>query len=133
MFHASKMVDMAQTPDEIAEDIKEAAPIAMPRSAPTYPYGLCISFDEEALEKLGLDGALPAVGQTFHFCAEARFTSVSQNERQTADGKTESCCRVEAQITQIGIPGASEADRIEQRGAARRDRLYGNAEADGED
>lgn len=126
MFHAATMVDMAKAPEEIKEELAKTQPSApaVPSSAPTYPYGLCISFDEESLEKLKMDGNLPAVGATFHFCAEARVTSVSQNEREGTDGAKETCQRVECQITRIGVPGASEGERSMQTSERRRAALY---------
>lgn len=130
MFHASTMVDMARTPEEVKQETAETmpAPAGKP-SVPTYPYGLCISFDDDALEKLKLDGELPAVGTVFHFCAEAKVTSASMSETERSDGTKDSCSRVECQIMRIGIPGASEGERSVQTSVARQGALYGKKEA----
>lgn len=100
-----KMTSMANTPDEVKEDLAQmAAPIAGSKmSGPKYPYGLCLSLDDDTLKKLGLGGGLPSVGEQVRFEAIARVTSASENERETTEGATEKCCRVELQITDMGV------------------------------
>lgn len=94
-----KMTDMAQSPEEAKEDM----PCQMPdSSAPRYPYGLCLSLTDKELDKLGLDASCD-VGDTIRFNAEAKVTAVSCNE--TDSGKN---CRVELQITALGIDGMTE-------------------------
>jgi hypothetical protein len=100
----SKMVSMANTPAEVKKDAAMmSAPVSMP-SGPKYPYGLCISLDDDCLKKLGLDGDMPAVGEVIHFTAIAKVTSASMNDRETTDGGSEQCCRIELQITDMGVP-----------------------------
>jgi hypothetical protein len=107
------MVDMARDPEEIKEDMPKAIE---PASGPLYPYGLCISFDEDTLEKLGLDGELPKVGMMIHLIAMAKVTSVSQNEREKSDGSKENCSRVELQITHLATENEdSEAQEIRHK------------------
>lgn len=60
---------------------------------PIYPYNLCISLNDEQLEKLGLCSDV-SVDDVLQFEAEAKVTSVSKNA--TAGGEQ---CRVELQIT----------------------------------
>jgi len=103
----SQMVDMARDPEEIKEDM----PAVEAPSAPLYPYGLCISMDEETLEKLGLDGELPQVGMMIHLAGMAKVTSVSQNEREMSDGSKKNCCRVELQITHLATENEDEEDK----------------------
>ena len=79
-------------------------PIAMP-DKPDYPFGLVISLTDAELAKLDLDPADATVGGMFMFTAMARITSVSSNE---SEGR--SCCRVEAQIEQMGIADTDGAD-----------------------
>src|ERR1700752_2842925 len=113
----AKMVDMARTPAEVKEEIAETAacaPIDAKRTAPVYPYGLCLSLDEEVLEKLGIK-ELPDVGETVHFAALARVTAASESEHETEGGEKETHCRVELQITNLALE--SEDDEV-----ARRDR-----------
>jgi len=102
----STMVDMARDPEEIKEDMPQAVP-----SAPLYPYGLCISMDEDTLEKLRLDGELPQVGMMIHLAGMAKVTSVSQNEREMSDGSKKNCCRVELQITHLATENEDEEDK----------------------
>lgn len=119
----AKMVDMARTPAEVKEDIAKSMPSAgsiEKGSAPVYPYGLCISLDEEGLAKLKIEGDLPDVGETVHFCALARVTSASETEQETGAGEKKVCRRVELQITNLGL----ELEDAENE-TARRERFYG--------
>ena len=84
------MVDMKRTPAEAqAQQIETATP-------PEYPYGLCISFGNEEMEKLGLDDDVQ-VGDMLHMHCMAKVTSVSSHDHETS-GKH---CRIELQITHI--------------------------------
>lgn len=100
-----KMIDMAKTPEEIKEDIAETAmPVAAPDKVPSYPWGLCITLDEDSLAKLGIDEKeLPDVGDMIHLFAMAKVTSASQNEREDKDGNKTVCKRIELQITHMGL------------------------------
>ncbi len=91
-FH--HMVDMARTPAEQVEEVQE---MAMP-SVPEYPYGLCLRLTEHELEKLGLPDTCN-IGDTLHFVAMAKVTSVSKRE----DG-----CSVELQITDMSAENEDE-------------------------
>lgn len=110
----TSMVDLARTPEdvkkEIGKDMPSAAPIA-DRTVPTYPYGLCVSLDEETLAKLKLDGDMPDVGEMIHFCAMAKVTSASMSEREGTDGAKETCRRVELQITHLGLESEDQGNR----------------------
>lgn len=123
MGRFTKMVDMARTPaevkDEIAETCAPCAPSDAKRTAPVYPYGLCVSLDEEVLGKLGIK-ELPDVGETVHFAALARVTSASESEHETEGGEKQKRCRVELQITNLALE--SEDDE-----SGRRDRFYGKS------
>jgi hypothetical protein len=122
------MTNLAKTPTEIKTEQPAAIPASV--SAAEYPYGCCISLDDETLEKLTLDGDLPQVGEMIHFEAMARVTSASMNERINSDGSKDNCCRIELQITDMGvIGGEDETDKAE----ARRKRFYPNMDSDGDD
>lgn len=95
-----KLVDMAQSPEEAKEDMP--CPVMPDISTPRYPYGLALCLTDKELDKLGLDASCD-VGDTIRFNAEAKVTSVSCNE--TDSGKH---CRVELQITSLGIDGMTE-------------------------
>lgn len=122
----AKMVSMARTP---AEAKAEVAKYDMPATAsapsvPTYPYGLCISLDDETLEKLGMEGELPAVGEVMQFTAMAKVTSASMNESERSDGTKSQCCRIELQITDMGVPAPDMASQSLAKSEQRRKRFY---------
>src|SRR6266567_4995889 len=120
------MVDMAKTPDEVKKEVNDyprasfASDLPAPK-VPVYPYGLCISLDEDTLAKLKLDGDLPDVGEMIHLAAMAKVTSVSEREREDTTGNKTRCCRVELQITHL----ATEVEDQEEVSEARRGRFYG--------
>lgn len=123
MSRFGQMIDMASTPAEVKEKAAEScAPILC--DAPRYPYGLCISLDNETMDKLGLSGDLPEVGEMIHLCAMAKVTSVSANERESTgdDGATkkETYCRVELQITTMALESEDDENQM-----MRRSRFYG--------
>lgn len=127
----AKLVSMARTPQEAKEEVaKYDAPATASSSVPTYPYGLCISLEDESLEKLGLGGELPAVGEVLQFCAIAKVTSASMHEREKPDGTKDQCCRIELQITDMGVPAGDVAGQQIERKEARRKRFYPRMVAD---
>lgn len=127
MMNGVSMVDLARSPEEIKEDMPMmAAP--MKASAPVYPYGCCLSLDDETMEKLGLDGEMPSVGEMLMFKAVAKVTCASENERETGDGKKENCRRIELQIIQMGVVGAEPT--ADEATAARRNRMFPSMAAD---
>lgn len=128
----AKMVSMARTPEEAkAEVAKYDGPSpASVSSVPTYPYGLCISLDEETMEKLGMAGEMPSVGEVMQFTAMAKVTSASINEREKSDGSKEQCCRIELQITDMGVPAPDLAGQSMAKSEQRRKRFYPAMAAD---
>jgi hypothetical protein len=128
------LIDMAKSPEQVR---KEAEPMAScapsPCPVPEYPWGLCISLENETLAKLGLDGDPPQVGDILEFFAAAKVTSASMREEiDPATGAPKSCCRVELQIVGM-LPHEEETagkDRMEEqeaRSAGRRQRFYGGS------
>ena len=91
-----RMVDMAQTPAEAAENM-------MPNvdSAPKYPYGLSIRLTQDELDKMNVDHTDWQIGDMFHLHAMGKVTSISEHE--TEGGQR--CC-VEIQLTHLA--GESE-------------------------
>lgn len=127
----ARLINMARSADEVKKDMPESVPSGLKYEGPKYPYGLCISLEDETLKKLGLDGDMPGVGDIIQFNCIAKVTSASENEREGTDGEKVECHRVEMQITDMGIPGVNEADRAVERSAERRKRFYGDpAKAD---
>lgn len=106
-----KMISMARTPAEIAEDSE-------PCPAPIYPYGLNISLCEEELEKLGLDDDCE-VGDMLHMHCMLRVTAVRKQD--TEAGKS---VRVEMQITDIAEESEDEENEEEERRMPLSTRMY---------
>ena len=94
------MHDMSHSPKED----KEGEPISLHDTTSKYPYGLCISLDDDQLTKLDMEK--PSAGDMIHIFGMAKVTSVS--EREDTDGK--SCCRVELQITHLGLENEDEEE-----------------------
>lgn len=119
------MVDLARSPKEIKDERSEAkasmAPASEP-SVPIYPYGMCLSMDEEVLKKLGLDGDLPDVGEMIHIAGMAKVTSVSEREEVQPDGSKKACCRVELQITHLAAEDEDRESTLEEREARDKER-----------
>jgi hypothetical protein len=114
------MTDMVMTPQEADKSYGLCAPAEA--SKPRYPYGLCISLDQESLNKLGLEPNC-SVGDMLHIFAMAKVTSVSQ--RDTDKGAD---CRIELQITHMGV----EDEDAENMQASRASKRYGG-EAESEE
>ncbi|HVB17297.1 MAG TPA: hypothetical protein VNF04_12230 [Stellaceae bacterium] len=91
-----RMVDLKRTPEEKAEVVIESMPT--PASVNDYPYGLCISLDEDSLEKIDIDDGDVEIGDMLHGFFMAEVTAV---RKEQIDGKAS--CRVELQITHLGV------------------------------
>jgi len=76
------MKNMAMTEAELKE---QCAPSALSygkeSDGPRYPYGLCLSLEEESIQKLGLKN-LPSVGQSMMITARVEITSTGEYESQ---------------------------------------------------
>jgi len=108
-----RMVSLARKPPEPRP--LEASPQMRPVE---YPYGCCLSFDDETMAALGLNGEMPSPGDVLEFFATAVITSASKDP-------VTGHCRVELQITEM-LPHEEEAayeDAMEES-AARRERWY---------
>jgi len=122
------MVDMSYDPEDIRQKQEEMMGPPKP-SAPQYPCGLSISLSDDELQKLGLDGDMPAVGDLLEFFATAKVTSAQMTESVDSSGVPKKCCRVELQIVGMLPHGEEppETDRIEEeqaRSEGRRRRFY---------
>lgn len=105
------MIDLAKTSAEVKEEADERSDSSPARLIEKYPWGLSVSFDQDTLDKLGLSGSLPDVGSTFKFSAEAKITSISSSESETAAGDSESKNRVEAQIVRMSVGDDAQKPR----------------------
>lgn len=110
----SAFVDMALTDKERAQDMPA---VGTPFVGPIYPYGLCLSFTQEELEKLDLcDDCEP--GDMIQLSCLAKVTSMSKND--TTDGVRK---RVEMQITHIAAEG-EEPEKPKEEPTARLGKRY---------
>lgn len=128
------MVSLAKTPQEMQKDAADM-PMSVASnkvSGPEYPYGCCISLDDETLDKTGLGGDMPAAGETIRFTAMAKVTCASVRDEIGADGTTKQCRRVELQITDMDVMGSPVEDQI-AKSDARRKRFYGGDDDGDED
>lgn len=93
------LLDMSMDPEEAREQYNP-----QPQDEPRYPWGLTITLDDGALEKLGMLEHMPAVGDEVIITALACVTGV--NSRQTAGGENESS--VTLQITDMACDNGPE-------------------------
>lgn len=125
-MYFSTMVDMAKPIEQVKEET--SPPKSLGDRAPTtpvYPWGLCISLDDDTLTKLKLDSEMPSVGEMIHLCAMAKVTSVSENEQEDGNGGKKTCRRVELQITHLATESEDEEN---ERSIARQGRFYGGGD-----
>jgi hypothetical protein len=113
-----KMIDMARTPAQIADD-GDTGP-----SAPIYPYGLCICLCDEELAKLGLSTDDVEIGDMLHIHGLAKVTSVSTNDTENG-----SSTRIELTLAYLSAPVENEDEENAENERAtapqdRRARLY---------
>lgn len=100
----TKMMDMT-----LPKETKSYPMPVEPGDKPIYPYGLCISLCDDEIEKLNLDVTDVEVGDMLHLFAMATVTSVSK--RATESGE---CCRIELQITHLGLEDENEEGMEEE-------------------
>lgn len=72
-------------------------------NAPKYPYGLCLSLNDDSLKKLGI-ADLPPVGSQLMVMAHVTVTSVRSSQQQ--DGDKES--GVDLQITDMSLSAPTD-------------------------
>lgn len=94
-----KLTSMKLDPKAIEERMK---PMSITADAPTYPYGLRVHLDEDAIAALRLK-TLPKVGETMYLGANVKVVSVSDNEHTSEGGGTHRHRNVELQITDMGL------------------------------
>jgi hypothetical protein len=89
------LINMQQSAEEAKEYTSPT-----PADAPKYPWGLCITLNDDSLEKLGVD-KLPSVDTEVTIIAKATVSSVREN--QTQGGESEAS--MDLQITDMRIDG----------------------------
>ena len=92
----SKLVDLALTPEEQAEDGMVMPSTMGAPEGPVYPYGTRICLTDKELSKLKLDIADVSIGDLIDLRCFGTVTSLS-----SSDGPYGPCERVEIQIKMI--------------------------------
>ncbi|MGA9070076.1 MAG: capsid staple protein [Terracidiphilus sp.] len=91
----SLLIDMESSPEEKREMVSPSV-----SEAPKYPWGLCITLNDDSLEKLGVK-TLPAVGTVVTIVAKATVSTTCKNA--TVGEESESS--MDLQITDMQIDG----------------------------
>lgn len=91
----ASLINMENTAQEAQAQVNPTA-----ADGPKYPWGLCITLNDDSLEKLGVK-TMPAVGTEVTIVAKAQVTGT--NERQSENG--ESYSSMDLQITDLQIDG----------------------------
>lgn len=95
---ATTLINMEMSAAEAKE---ESSPEA---EAPKYPWGLCISLDNESLKKLSLD-KLPEIGTKLRVIAEVEVSAVRSYATQDREADTS----VDLQITDMVLSGTESS------------------------
>lgn len=91
----TSLINMENTPQEAQEMTSPSAD-----NAPKYPWGLCITLNDDSLNKLGVK-TLPAVGTQVTVIARATVSATRENATE-GDGAQAS---MDLQITDLQIDG----------------------------
>lgn len=131
VYKLPHMVDMAASPERGQSEL--LMPVGVDALHDRYPYGLCISLTQDDLAKLDLDSDCE-IGDMIHMFAMGKVTSISKSANASAKDDN---CRIEIQITHLGLEDEDHENAGEDKGDApkRNDRAqtrYGSDD-DGED
>lgn len=122
--HIAKMVSLAKSPEKVKEDMP--AVVSEKAEGPIYPWGACLRFSGDELDKLKLADA--QVGDTIHVFAMGKVTSVSKSASESHESQS-----VEIQLTDMAAENEDreneEADPEEKERATRK-RWYGDKSED---
>lgn len=91
----ASLINMETTPAEAQEYTQPTI-----ADAPKYPWGLCITLNDDSLEKLGVK-SLPPIDTEVTIVAKACVARTSENQTQGGD----SCSSMDLQITDMQIDG----------------------------
>ena len=106
------LINMENTPQEAQQMVSPTA-----SDAPKYPWGLCITLNDDSLDKLNVK-TLPAVGTEVTIVAKATVSRTSENATEGSGN----CASMDLQITDMQIDGL-EADLFGRAA----EMLYGKA------
>lgn len=93
----TSLINMQQSTEEVKEYVADA---------PKYPWGLCITLNDDSLDKLGVK-TLPSVETTVTIVAKATVSRISENQTQGGEADRS----MDLQITDMQIDGL-EADLL---------------------
>ena len=91
----TSLINMQQTAEE-AKEYTEPKAI----DAPKYPWGLCITLNDDSLDKLDID-KLPSVETEVTIVAKAQVSRISENQTQGGESNRS----MDLQITDMRIDG----------------------------
>lgn len=103
-----KLVSLKRTAAEKKKE-KDRYNTAIPSSGDDYGYGLCISLDKSALEKLGLKPSSFDVGDAVSFEGRGVIRALRQDKSSSYDSSN-----VEIQVQSIGVEGGTAADAVDR-------------------
>jgi hypothetical protein len=83
--------------------------LSIPGSTDEYPYGLCLSLEEAALEKLGLDPTDFDIDQTVKVQAVGFVKRISSSKGDMYDRST-----LEVQLTKLALEPESTSDALDR-------------------
>lgn len=109
----ASLINMELSKEEAKEETQPS-----PADAPKYPWGLCITLNDDSLEKLGIE-QLPETGAVVTIVAKAEVSRTSAY--QTQGGENERS--MDLQITEMQF-GGLDADMLGRAAKA----LYGKGE-----
>lgn len=92
---STTLINMELSAAEAKQEVSTEA------EAPKYPWGLCISLDNESLKKLSLD-KLPEIGAKMRVIAEVEVSAVRAYASQDREAETS----VDLQITDMTLSGS---------------------------
>ena len=135
-FHAARLADLGKTPEEVKKELAPVAVLsdAVKPSTPVYPYGTCISLNDDVLAKV-MPGEMPPVGAMVHGCFVGMVKACCPpTERIDADGKkTSSGACVEIEIQHLGFAAEDDVDRQQDAEEKQTKTWYGGKEPDGDE
>lgn len=89
----SSLINMETSPAEAKEYTQPTI-----ADAPKYPWGLCITLNDDSLDKLGVK-TLPPVDTEVTIVAKAVVSRISENQTQGGDN----CASMDLQITDLQL------------------------------
>lgn len=98
----ASLINMEMSKEEAKEETQPS-----PADAPKYPWGLCITLNDDSLEKLGVD-SLPEVETEVTIVAKAQVSRTSAY--QSNGGEAERSMELQITDMQLGGIGPSVAD-----------------------